>query len=397
VREFAEIVNRSLDSIREEMGALDRAGLRRSLRVAEPRPGSRAVVGGREVLVLCSNDYLGLADDRRLADAAAGAARADGAGAGAARLVTGTRPAHAALEHAVAAFTGAEAALTFSSGYAGNLAILGALLGPEDLAVSDALNHASLVDGLRLSGATKRIVPHCDVAAVREALRGRDRFRRAAIVTEGLFSMDGDVAPLAELVEIADEAGALLVVDDAHGTGVLGATGRGALELCGVAAGTPELVRVGTFGKAFGAAGAFVAGAREVVDLVVHRGRGFVFSTAPSPTVVAAAAAGLAVASAEPERRRTCLARAARLRGALRERGVAVPAGDGPILPLVLGDPARAVAASERLLDAHGILVSAIRPPTVPEGTSRLRVTTNAAVSDADIDRAAAALAEVLR
>jgi 7-keto-8-aminopelargonate synthetase-like enzyme len=287
--------------------------------------------------------------------------------------------------------------LIFSSGYAGNLAILGALLDPEDLAVSDALNHASLVDGLRLSGATKRIVPHCDVAAVREALRGRDRFRRAAIVTEGLFSMDGDVAPLAELVEIADEAGALLVVDDAHGTGVLGATGRGALELCGVAAGTPELVRVGTFGKAFGAAGAFVAGAREVVDLVVHRGRGFVFSTAPSPTVVAAAAAGLAVASAEPERRRTCLARAARLRGALRERGVAVPAGDGPILPLVLGDPARAVAASERLLDAHGILVSAIRPPTVPEGTSRLRVTTNAAVSDADIDRAAAALAEVLR
>jgi len=394
-------VNRSHASVRDELAALEGRGLRRTLRVVELAAGSRARVAGRDVLVLCSNDYLALSTDPRLAEAAAAAARAEGVGAGAARLVTGTRPSHAALEHAVASFTGAAAALTFSSGYAGNLAVLASLLGPEDLAVSDALNHASLVDGLRLSGTTKRVVPHRDVAAVRDALRDRDRFRRVAIVTEGLFSMDGDVAPLADLAEIAAAHGAFLVVDDAHGTGVLGAHGHGALEGHGVSA-SDTLVRLGTFGKAFGAAGAFVAASQDVCDLVLHRGRGFVFTTAPAPPVVAAAAAGLAIAAAEPERRAACLARAAQLRGALRDRGVACVGGaandtrDGPIVSLVLGDPAKAVEASRRLVDEHAILVTAIRPPTVPEGTSRLRVTTNAALSEADVDRAAAALARVL-
>ncbi|MCE9637601.1 MAG: aminotransferase class I/II-fold pyridoxal phosphate-dependent enzyme, partial [Planctomycetes bacterium] len=230
----------------------------------------------------------------------------------------------------------------------------------------------------------------------REALRDRSAFRRAAIVVEGLHSMDGDVAPLADLAEIAASHGAFLVVDDAHGHGVLGATGRGALEVHGVPP-SETLVRLGTFGKAFGASGAFVAGSQDVVDLVMHRGRGFVFSTAPAPAAVAAALAGLATAGAESWRRATCLAHAARLRAALRGHGVHVPDGSGPIVPLVIGDAARTVDASRRLLETHGFLVTAIRPPTVPDGTARLRVTTNALLSDDDIDRFAAAAAEVLR
>jgi 8-amino-7-oxononanoate synthase len=384
---------RALDSIRAELTSIDEDGLRRTLRVVEPLAGARARVAGRDAVVLCSNDYLGLAADPRFAAAARRALEASGTGAGAARLVTGTRPEHVALESEVVRLTGAPAALTFSSGFAANLAVLGALLGPEDLAVSDTSNHASLVDGLRLSGATKRVVPHRDAAAVREALRDAHRFRRVAVVTEGLFSMDGDVAPLADLLAAARAAGALLVVDDAHGFGVLGANGRGATEDLGPA---DDVIRVGTFGKAFGAAGAFVAGARDVVDFVLHRGRAFVFSTATPPSVAAAAAEAMRVAAAEPERRRRCLTLAARLGDSLRSRGVAVPRVAGPILPIVVGDAGRAVAVSERLLAEHAILVTPIRPPTVPAGSSRLRVSVSAALADEDVDRAAAALAAVL-
>jgi 8-amino-7-oxononanoate synthase len=383
----------ALDSVRDELSTIDAAGLRRRPRVVEPIAVSRARVDGRDVLVLCANDYLGLALDPRLAAAARGSLEASGVGAGAARLVTGTRPEHARLEEAVVRLTGAEAALTFSSGYAANLAVLGALLGPEDLAVSDESNHASLIDGLRLCGATRRVVPHRDVAAVKDALSDAGRFRRVAVVTEGLFSMDGDVAPLADLLVAARAVGAFLVVDDAHGFGVLGASGRGATEELGVA---QDVVRVGTFGKAFGAAGAFVAGAREVVDLVLHKGRAFVFSTATPPSIAAAATEALRIADAESERRRRCLALAARVGEALRARGVDVPRVPGPILPVVVGDPRRAVESSQRLLDEHAVLVAAIRPPTVPDGTSRLRVSVSSAMADEDVERAAAALAAVL-
>jgi len=386
-------VNRPSDSVREELASLDAAGLRRTSRVVEPLGGARVRIDGREAIALCSNDYLDLARDPRLAAAARREIETSGVGAGAARLVTVTRPAHARLEDAVVRLTGAEAALTFSSGFAANLAVLGALLGREDVVVCDGRNHASLVDGARLCGATKRVVPHRDVAAVRDALRDAGRFRRAAVVTEGLFSMDGDVAPLADLLDVARAAGAFLVVDDAHGFGVLGADGRGATEDLGAAA---DVVRVGTFGKAFGAAGAFVAASRDVVDLVRHEGRAFVFSTATPPSIAAAATEGLRTAAAEPERRRRCLALAARLRESLRGRGIEVPSGFGPIVPLVVGDARRAVAASERLLAEFGVLVAAIRPPTVPEGTSRLRVSVSSALADEDVDRAADALAAVL-
>jgi 8-amino-7-oxononanoate synthase len=388
-------VSRTNDSIRDEVAALRRDGLERCLRCAEPSGPGRMRIGGREALVLSSNDYLGLAGDERLAAAARAALSSSGAGGGAARLLTGTRREHLDLEEEVVRLTGAPAALTFASGYAGNLAVLGALFGPGDLVVSDELNHASLVDGMRLSGVERRVVPHRDVAAVRDALRDARRHRRVAIVTEGVFSMDGDVAPLADLLTVAREHDVLLVVDDAHGFGVLGATGGGAVEAAGIAD-APDVVRVGTFGKAFGAAGAFLAADADVVTLVLNRGRAFFFSTAPAPAIAAASRAGVRVAREEPKRRERCLAVAARLATGLRERGVSVALPTAAIVPVVIGDTARAVACGQRLLSEHGILAPAIRPPTVPEGTSRLRLSASAAHTDEDVDRAAAAVAEVL-
>lgn len=380
-----------LESLTAELAQLERAGLRRVLRCTDDDH-----TDGGPALVLCTNDYLALARDPRLAAAASAAAQREGTGAGSARLVSGTRPAHEALERAVEAWTCAPRALIFSSGFAANLACLGSLLGPEDLAVSDRLNHASLIDGLRLCGATRRVVPHADVASFRDALADAGSFRRAVVVTEGVFSMDGDLAPLGDLLEVARAAGALLYVDDAHGAGLVGPTGRGSLEVHGIGV-EPDVAHLGTFGKAFGAAGAFVAAASPVVDLTVQRGRAFVFSTAPAPPVAAAAQEGLRIAAAEPWRRERCRAAAREFAERLAEAGVVVSSPAGAIVPVTLGEAERAVRASGRLLGEHGILVPAIRPPTVPEGTSRLRLTTTAATSPADVERAARAIAEVVR
>jgi 7-keto-8-aminopelargonate synthetase-like enzyme len=253
----------------------------------------------------------------------------------------------------------------------------------------------SLVDGMRLCGVERRVVPHGNVAAVRDALRDASRHRRAAIVTEGVFSMDGDVAPLADLLDAARAHDALLVVDDAHGFGVLGANGGGAFEAAGLAD-APDVVRVGTFGKAFGAAGAFLAADADLVALVLNRGRAFFFSTAASPAVAAAAREGVRIAREEPARRERCLAVAMRLAAGLRERGVDVALPQSAIVPVVIGDATRAVACGQRLFSEHGFLAPAIRPPTVPEGTSRLRLSASSALTDDDVDRAAAAVAEVL-
>ncbi len=389
-------MSRTSDSIRDEIAALRRDGLERKLRCTEPAGPGRVRIGGREAVVLSSNDYLGLAQDERLAAAARAALSSSGTGGGAARLLTGTRREHLDLEEEVVRLTGAPAALTFASGYAANLAVIGALFGPGDLVVSDELNHASIVDGLRLCGVERRVVPHGNVAAFRDALRDAPKHRRAAVITEGVFSMDGDVAPLTDLHAVARAQDALLVVDDAHGFGVLGATGGGAVEAAGLAD-APDLVRVGTFGKAFGAAGAFLAADADAVALVVQRGRAFFFSTAASPAIAAAAREGVRIAREETARRARCLAVATRLAAGLRERGVAVAQPQSAIVPVVIGDAARAVDCGQRLLTDHGFLAPAIRPPTVPEGTSRLRLSASAALTDEDVDRAAAAVAEVMR
>jgi 8-amino-7-oxononanoate synthase len=379
------------DFVARSLRALEGEGLHRRVRTAAG-PGPRTTLDGRPVLSFASNDYLGLASDPRLAEAGAGAAAEEGAGAGAARLMTGSRPSHDALERAAAALKGTEAALLFGSGYACNVSILPALAGEGDLLVSDRLNHASLVDGCRLSGAEVAVVPHGDAAAAREALR-RPGFRRRILVTEGLFSMEGRAAPLAALREAARETGALLVVDDAHGCGVLGPTGRGTAEEAGLEPG-PDLLEVGTLGKAFGAYGAFVAWTSAGIDLLRHRARGFVYSTALPPAVAAMALEGMRIAAAEPERRARARSLARRLRASL-----GGPAGGdpgSPIVPILLGDAAAAMRAAERLLE-RGLWVPAVRPPTVPPGTSRLRVSLSAAHSEADVDALAAALREAVR
>jgi 8-amino-7-oxononanoate synthase len=332
-------------------------------------------------LTFCSNDYLGLAT--RPAPAA------HIAGAGASRLVSGERTEHVELERAAAGFVGLPEALVFTSGYAANIGVLSALAGPEDLVVSDALIHASTVDGIRLSRARVVIVPHLDVAAVGRALADGP-WRRAFVVTESYFSMDADSPDLAALRRLCDERGAALIVDEAHALGVLGPEGRG---LCAAAGVEPDVL-MGTFGKSFGAGGAFVAGCPSLIAWLWNRARSFVFSTGLSPAVAAAATAGIRAAQAEPGRREQVLAAAHQLRQGFASMGVK-PLGFGHVVPWVIGEPGAAVGASEALR-AEGIDVRAIRPPSVPVGTARLRFAVTAAHRPEDIERVVRAAARVV-
>jgi 8-amino-7-oxononanoate synthase len=345
------------------------------------------------MLAFCSNDYLGLASHPALAVAAADAAVRDGSGASASRLVVGDLPAHRRLESALAAYLDRPAALTFPSGYQANIGVLTALAGRDDLIVSDALNHASLVDGCRLSRARVAIYPHGDARAARRLLAAGARYRRRLLVTESLFSMDGDAAPLALLAEAAADTDTVLVVDEAHAFGVLGPGGRG---LCAAAGVAPDVL-IATLGKAVGAAGGFVAGSAPLRDLLVNRARTFIFTTALPPPVAAAAEAGLhLIAGPEGDSRRALLAERRQALGQALVSLRAVPALPvGPIVPVVLGTEARALAAAAAL-NERGLFIPAIRPPTVPPGASRLRVTLSAAHAPADVARLVAALAEVL-
>jgi 8-amino-7-oxononanoate synthase len=378
--------------LRAELLAIDAAGLRRRLRAVERIGGARVRVDGREAIDFASNDYLGLAADPRPARAAADALARAGTGAAAARLIAGGHPLHAALEARLAALKGAERALLFPSGYAANVGALPALAGADDAVYSDALNHASLIDGCRLARAAVHVFPHGDVAAL-DALLARDagRYRRSWVVVEGVYSMDGDRFPLDALVAVARRRGAHTFVDDAHATGVLGARGGGSAEHWGVAGAID--VTVGTLGKALGAAGAFVAGSAPLVEVLLHRARSFVFTTASPPALAAATLAALDVLDAEPWRRARLRAVATSIRAGLRARGLAVPGpDDAHVIPVVLGDARRAAAVGEALA-RDGLLVGAIRPPTVPAGSARLRVSASAAHSDDDVARLVHAVA----
>jgi 8-amino-7-oxononanoate synthase len=366
------------------------------LRVAPELEGPSRVrpsSSGAPLISFSSNDYLGLASDPALARAAAAAAAAEGFGAGAARLVAGDLPAHRALEAALAAFTGRPAALLFPTGYQTNLGVITALAGPDDLIVSDAANHASLIDACRLSRSKVAIYRHTDATDARRALAAppaRHRF----LVTESLFSMDGDAAPLLDLANAAADADAILIVDEAHALGVLGPGGRG---LCAAVGVTPDVL-VGTLGKAFGAAGGFAAGDAALRAYLLNRARTFVFTTGPPPPVAAAARAALEIirSPSGDERRRSLAANRDQLGARLRQLGVIGDVPAGPIIPVILGadDDAVVAAAALRTL---GFFVPAIRPPTVPEGTARLRVTLSSEHRPADIDAFATALARVLR
>ncbi len=375
----------------QELDTLKRKQCYRELRTMETGHGPRVTVGGREMLCLASNDYLGLAGHPALRDAASDAAQSYGTGSGASRLLSGTSPLHARLEEALANFLDCEAVLLFNSGYAANTGVLGALCGAGDLILSDALNHASIVDGCRLSRADVSVYKHCDLNNLEEMLKSESRYRRRWIVTEGVFSMEGDIAPLDGLVDLAEKYGAEVYLDDAHGFGVLGERGRGTAARCAVE-GRLSL-RMGTLGKAFGSYGAFVGGSRDTIDLLINRARPLIFSTALPPAVLAASAAALEIIDSPrgDALRDRLRANVRTLVSGLRAAGRADLTGETPITPLILGPISTALAVARHLL-AEGIFAPAIRPPTVPEGTARIRFSVMASHGEDELARVGAVL-----
>ena len=362
----------SFDSqIRDALVELEAAGLLRTpLQISGPQ-GPEVQIDGRRVLCLCSNNYLGLAGHGAIAAAAEASAKEEGVGATASRLVTGSMDAHRDAELALAAFVRAPAATLFSTGYAANVGTVQALVGSEDAIFSDALNHASLIDGCRLSRANVHVYQHRDLDHLESLLRAhRARARRALIVTDSLFSMDGVTAPVCELSMLARSFDAGLMVDEAHALGVIGPSGRG---LCAELDVQPDVL-VGTLGKSFGVAGAFVAANEPLVSLIRNRARSFVYSTAPPPMLARAALAALALVRDADLARETVLRHAGRLRSELHRLGFEGVRGDHHILALIIGENDRTMQLSAKLL-ARGVFVQGIRPPTVPEGTARLRLT----------------------
>ena len=347
----------------------------------------------------CSNDYLGLARDPEVVAAMAEAAQRYGAGAGASHLVSGHGVEHEALERELAEFTGRARALVFSTGYMANLGVLGALSGRDDLLLGDELNHASLIDAARLVRSTHlQRYAHGDAAAARAALAAHDAHDAQAagafVITDGVFSMDGDLAPLPALADAARAHGAWLVVDDAHGFGVVGATGGGCCEHFGLDA-RDVPVLIGTFGKALGTFGAFVAGDDDIIELLIQRARTYIYTTALPPPVAAATRRALRIVREEPWRREILQARIAEFRAGAAKRGLAVSPSTTPIQPLILGTESAALTASHRLAEA-GYRVTAIRPPTVPVGTARLRITLSAAHTAQQVESLLAALEAAL-
>jgi len=383
------------DFVRETLEDLKAHALYRRLTALGSAAGPRVRVGGQEVLQFASNNYLGLANDPRVKEAACRAIARWGWGAGASRLIAGHTDAHAALEADLAAFKHAEAALVFATGYMTNLGIVSALVGRGDAVVMDRASHASLYDAVRLSGAELVRYGQADAAAAAQWLAEyRGSGGRTLLVTDTVYSMDGRVAPLAELAKACAAAGAMLVADEAHATGLLGPTGAGlaeALAQDGTLPPSAITASVGTLSKALGGIGGFVAASRQVCDLVVNRARPFIYTTALPAAACEAARAALDIVRTEPERRRRVLGLAQRLRAALGAMGFDTGGSETPIVPILVGDPERATALAATLLDAR-VFCPAIRPPTVPPGTSRLRVSLTAEHTEEDVARLVEAL-----
>ena len=368
----------------QELAELDRRGLRRTVACRGGKQTAEIVLDGQRLANFGSNDYLGLAADPRLAAAAARAVEQEGWGSGASPLVTGFGPAHRALQERLASFEQTEAALLFSSGFAANTGTVATLVGSGDAIFSDRHNHASIIDGCRLSRAAVHIYAHGDPHDLAARLRAARQYRRRLIVTDGLFSMDGDLAPLAELAELADRYGAMLMVDEAHATGVVGRGGRGAAEALGVEHRID--VRVGTLSKALGSAGGFVCGRRSLVQWLTNQARSYFFSTAPPPAASAAASAALDIVQQEPQRRRRLLERAAELRRKLGQQGWQLGPSQAQIVPVVVGAADRAMQLAAALRQ-RGLFVPAIRPPSVPAGGALLRISLSAAHAPKMLER----------
>jgi len=371
--------------VAERLEELRERGLYRRLRLIDGPQGPSVTLDGRPVLLLCSNNYLGLADRAEVREAAAEAALRWGAGAGGSRLISGNMEPHRQLEERLAAFKGFEAALLFGSGYLANTGAIAALAGRGEVVFSDELNHASIVDGCRLSRAETFVYRHGDLEHLAWALY-HVRGRPALIVTDGVFSMDGDVAPLAELLELARRHGARLMVDEAHATGAIGPGGRGTVAGAGLS-GEVDVV-VGTLGKALGSYGAYVCASAETVDFLVNTARPFIFSTAPPPPAAGAALAALEVLEAEPQLVNRLQANAAALRAALAAEGLDAGGSWTQIVPIAVGEAETAMELCEQAL-TRGVFAQGIRPPTVPEGSSRLRLTVMATHRAEELARAA--------
>ncbi len=383
-----------LENLAQELENLASQELRRFLTpVEEALPGGRVRVGDRVLLNLSSNDYLGLSQDPRLIAAARDAAARWGVGAGASRLVVGHLALHEEVEDRLAAFKGTEAAVIFSTGYMANLGAISALVGSGDTVFCDRLNHASIYDGIKLSGANLARFPHRDLNRLEDLLQKAGSGRRL-VVTDSVFSVDGDVAPLQEIVDLKDRYGAWLMVDEAHATGVLGTHGAGLSAALGL---TPRVeVHMGTFSKALGSLGGFVAGNRRLIEYLHNRARSFIYSTAMPPPVLGAIAAALDIVAGEPERRRYLLSEAESFRQTLSQAGFDTLGSETQIIPVLVGENARTLRVAARLRE-RGLMAVALRPPTVPPGRSRVRFSLSAAHSPEDLAAARTAILEVGR
>ncbi|HWP62568.1 MAG TPA: glycine C-acetyltransferase [Candidatus Binatia bacterium] len=389
-----------------ELAELHARHLYRPLRVMQSAQGPEVILDGHRVISLSSNDYLGLTHDPRLREAAIRAVRDYGAGSGAVRTIAGTMDLHMELEAELARFKGVEAVLTFQSGFTANTGVIPAITDERDLIVSDALNHASIIDGMRLSKAPRKIYPHRDVAALREILRtaverGREDpghegepYRSILVVTDGVFSMDGDIAPLPEIVEAAEEVGAAVMVDDAHASGVLGRNGRGTIDHFGLHG--RVAVQIGTLSKAVGVLGGYVAGSATLIDYLTQRARPFLFSTSHPPAVVAACLEATRIFQEEPERIERLWANTRRFKAELRRLGFDTGISETPITPIMLGESALAIRFSDRLFE-EGVYATSVVYPTVALDRARIRAIVTAAHTDEQLEIALGAFERVGR
>ena len=380
------------DWLETEFTALEHTGLRRHLRTVMSAPTGTTKLDGRDVVLLGSNNYLGLSTHPQVIAAAVEATQTFGTGASGSRLISGNSELYTTLENNLAVSKNTEAALVFSSGYTANTGVIPILASEGDLILSDALNHASIIDGCRLSRATKQLYRHCNVEHLKDLLSESTAFRRRLIVTDSVFSMDGDIAPLPDIYDLAVQYEAMLLVDDAHGFGVLGRDGSGTVAHFGLE--NKDIIQMGTLSKAIGTLGGYIAGSHALIELLINKARSFIFTTGLPPATLAAANAALNVMRASPELRQRLFSHAKHLKTALTNLEYTLLPSDTQILPVLLGNPQHATSIAEALL-AEGVFAPAIRPPSVPPDTSRLRLTVMATHTEAEIQQAIDAFATV--
>ena len=378
--------------IKDEIGRLRQNNLWRSLRSVESLPLGRAKIDGREIILLGSNNYLGLSAHPQVIEAAKNALVGFGTGSSGSRLTTGNLNLYAELEEKIAKLKQTEAAIVFSSGYLANIGVISVLAVEGDLILSDQLNHASIIDGCRLSKAEKLIYLHSDLTHLEYLLKDAGRYQRRWIITDGVFSMDGDIAPLPAIYDLACRYGARLIVDDAHGFGVLGRKGSGTVEYFGLSK-NRDIIQIGTLSKAVGGLGGYVAASKNLIDLLINQARSFIFSTGLPPATLAAAAAAVDIIHSCVETRQKLLGNARKLKNELHQHKFDFLVNETQIIPLIIGSAKRTLHFSEVLFE-HGVYAPAIRPPTVPEGTSRLRISVIATHTDDDIRKVIQALIE---